>query len=471
MENKRRGLSVWQLVMMSLGTIIGGSFFIGSSVAIRTAGPAIVVSYVLGGILVYFILSALSEMIRDDPSSGSFRNFAAKAFGTGTGFVLGWVYWTGMILAMSSEVAALFIIFHSWIAYVPIILFGTVTIFGITLLNLLGADKFSKFESGLVAFKLFAILSFIIIGIFLILRLTWNNPSVAGLGILKSESILPNRVKGIAGSMLTVMFAYSGFEIIGLAYSETENPKKTIPKAALYTVLTIVGLYVISIVVIIQLIPTGVLNENISPMVSALDRWGVNWAGDIISLVMFTAMLSTMLAGLFGLGRMIRSLADEGYTPEILKDRKNVPYRGIIFSGLSMFIGLIIGLLFPKVYLFLLSSGGFALMFTYAVIVASQIRLRKKNKKRYTYSSWFTLISLIIIICSMPFVQGQFAGLIAGFIIIASYSLIYMAMRYYEGIKKLRHQNVKNNNVGLFTEFSEELGKDNKNHRKDTGKK
>lgn len=470
MKDKRRGLSVWQLVTMALGTIIGGSFFIGSSVAIRSAGPAIVISYVLGGILVYFILSALSEMIKDDPSSGSFRSFTAKAFGAGTGFVVGWVYWTGMILAMSSEVAALFIIFHTWIPYVPIILFGTVTIVGITLLNLLGADKLSRIESGLVVFKLFAIVSFIVIGTFLISELIPKNPG-ALFGELRGGSIFPNGIKGIAGSMLTVMFAYAGFEIIGLAYSETDNPKETIPKASLYTVISLVGLYVVSAVVITMLIPTGSLNENVSPMVSALDRWGISWAGNVISLIMFTAVLSTMLAGMFGLGRMVRSLADEGYTPVILKDRKNVPYRGIIFSGLSMFIGLVIGLLFPKVYLFLISSGGFALMFTYAAIVASQIRMQKKKRKKYTYASWFTLVVLIGVICSMPFVQGQFAGLVAGSLIVLLYSLIYVSMKYYEGAKKLKYQDMKNSNINLFTEFSKELGKNEENQKQNNDKK
>lgn len=101
MEKKQKGLSAWQLTMMALGTVIGGSFFLGSAVAIHAAGPAIVISYILGGVIVYFILFALSEMTVANPESGSFRTFAADVFGPGTGFVVGWVYWTGMILAMS----------------------------------------------------------------------------------------------------------------------------------------------------------------------------------------------------------------------------------------------------------------------------------------------------------------------------------------------------------------------------------
>jgi len=92
MKKKHKGLSVWQLTMMALGTVIGGSFFLGSSVAINAAGPSIIISFILGGVLVYFVLFALSEMTVANPDVGSFRTFAAQAFGNGTGFVVGW-FW------------------------------------------------------------------------------------------------------------------------------------------------------------------------------------------------------------------------------------------------------------------------------------------------------------------------------------------------------------------------------------------
>ncbi|MFP5105908.1 hypothetical protein ACSU6B_03930 [Neobacillus sp. C211] len=72
MEKMRKGLSAWQLTMMALGSVIGGSFFLGSSVAIHAAGPSILISYILGGGLVYLILYALSEMTVANPTIGSF---------------------------------------------------------------------------------------------------------------------------------------------------------------------------------------------------------------------------------------------------------------------------------------------------------------------------------------------------------------------------------------------------------------
>lgn len=464
MKNKEKGLSAWQLTMLALGTVIGGSFFLGSAVAINSAGPSIVISYILGGVLVYYILFALSEMTVANPGSGSFRVFAAEAYGQGTGFVTGWVYWTGMVLAMSSEATAISILVREWIPGISISWLGTFIIIGVTLLNLLGANKLSKLESGLAAIKVLTIVAFIIIAVLLITGLFPGSGAV-GAGELRREGFLPGGIKGLAGSMLIVMFAYAGFEIIGLAASEAENPRETVPKAIRYTVISLVGFYILSVAVMLPLIPTAQVSEATSPMVAALNRFGIGWAGSVINLVLITAILSTMLAAMFGLGRMIRSLADDGLAPSLLKDKTEVPYRGIIFSGISMLAGLGMGLLLPRVYLFLISAGGFALLFTYVIIMATHIRFRKKygcpegkcKLGGYPYSSLFVLIVLIIAVVSMPFIKGQGTGLIAGLIMIVFYTLCYIGMKVYRFLYGKDTVTAGGLNSNLTTEFSEEL--------------
>jgi L-asparagine transporter-like permease len=186
-----------------------------------------------------------------------------------------------------------------------------------------------------------------------------------------------------------------------------------------------------------------------------------------------------MLAAMFGLGRMIRSLAEEGHAPKFLKDERDVPYRGILFSGLAMLTGLGLGLLLPRVYLFLISSGGFALLFTYAAILATHIRFRKKNgcppegkcqMPGYPYTSWAALISMIIVIFSMPFISGQSSGLIAGFIMVATYSIIYIAMKSMSGEKKTEQRqtviNIRRHRTILTSEFSKEISKGKKHSNK-----
>ena len=478
---KENGLSAWQLTMMALGTVIGGSFFLGSAVAINAAGPSILLCYILGGVMIYFILFALSEMTVANPDTGSFRGFASEAFGSGTGFVVGWVYWTGMVLAMSSEATAASILIREWFPNSSISLMGSGIIIGVTLVNLLGADKLSKLESGLALLKIFAIAVFVIMAGLIITGLLAGVAAI-GAGEVLREPLMPGGVKGIAGSMLIILFAYAGFEIIGLAASEAKNPKETVPKAIRYTIISLVGIYILSVVALLPLVPTAILNEEVSPMVAALDRWGVGWAGAAINVVLITAILSTMLASMFGLGRMMRSLVDEGLAPHLLKDKREVPYRGIIFSGIAMLAGLGIGLLLPKVYLFLISSGGFALLFTYAVILATHIRFRKKNgcppdgkcqMPWYPYSSWIVLICLVAIIASMPLIKGQGSGLIAGIAMIiiysVSYYLVFIVLQKRRLEKKgndhvlIRDRTINSARPDFSTEFSEELTRGERN--------
>lgn len=469
MKKKNKGLSAWQIAMMALGSVIGGSFFLGSAVAINAAGPAILISYILGGFMVYFILYALSEMTVANPDSGSFMTFASRTFGPGTGFVVGWVYWVGMILSMSSEATAVSILLHEWFPSVSIAIGGSIIITGVTVLNLLGADKLSNLANSLSAIKLLAILSFIVISFLLVTGIIPGRTAI-GLGELAREPLIPSGIKGIAGSMLIVVFAYAGFEIIGLAASEAENPTETIPKAINYTVVSLVGFYILSVIALLPLIPTIELNESVSPMVAALNRWGVTWAGNIINLVLITAILSASLASMFGIARMLRSLADENHAPKWLKDKKDVPYKAIVFSGVSMLLGLGFGLLFPRIYLFLISASGFSLLFTYAVIMATHIRFRKKSgcpphgkcqMPGFPYMSWAGLISMIVVILSMPLISGQGEGLVVGIIMLIVFSAIYAGMKAFRSSEKNRSGNTMiNRKVGqsrFATEFSDEL--------------
>jgi len=443
MNHTDKGLTAFGLTMLALGTIVGGSFFLGVAIPIRNAGPAVIISFLLGGGLVYLITFALSEMTVADATPGSFRTFAERAYGPGLGFVVGWVYWTGLILAMSSEATAVSIFLRIWFPNISLPVLGSIIIIGVTLLNLLGADKLSKLESGLAAVKLIAVVGFIVIALALISGILYGQPAI-GLGALSEEPLLPNGITGIAGGMLIVIFSYAGFEIIGLAASETTNPHETVPKAIKYTVLTLVALYTISITLLLPLIPTQNLSEEVSPFVAALQLRGISWAAGVINIVMVTAILSTMLAATFGLGRMIRSLADEGYAPLVIKDTSDIPYRGIIFSGLAMLLGLGLAFMLPKdIYIFLVSSGGFSLLFTYLIILITHNKFRQMKGcppkgqcqlSGYPYTSWLAIGGLVVVIASMPLVKGQGTGLLAGLLLVGFYSIIYILSKHFKKI-------------------------------------
>ncbi len=462
MSSKEKGLLAWQLTMLALGTVIGGSFFLASAIAIKAAGPAVIISYILGGILVYLILFALSEMAVADQAPGSFRSYCEEMYGPVAGFTVGWVYWTGLVLAMSSEAIAVSIFIKNWLPNFSLPVLGSLVIIAVTVVNLLGIDKLSKLESGLAAIKLIALAGFIILAFILIVGLIPGRPLI-GLGAVREQPFFPAGLAGIAGSMLIVIFTYAGFEVIGLASSEAVHPHRTIPRAITFTVIGLVGLYLLTILLILPLVPTQILSEDSSPLVVALDRNGLDWAGGIITIVLITAIISTMLAATFGIARMVQSLANEGHAPSWIKDKGDIPYRGIIFSGAAMLAALALGFILPRqVYLFLVSSGGFSLLFVYVVIMATHYKFRKikgcppAGKCRfpgYPYTSWLTLAVLILIIASMPLVPGQGSGLIAGLLLV----VFFLSSYYLKTLKPLSKKRITTNRARAELEVSEEL--------------
>lgn len=435
---QKSGLSAFQLTMLALGTVIGASFFLGSAIAIRSAGPSIILGFIFGGLLVYIILNALSEMTVANPCVGSFRTHAAETYGPFLGFLVGWVYWTGLILAMSSEAMAASIFIKSWFPYLSLPLLSITIIIAITVINLLGAGLVTKMESTLAAVKIMAILLFIGIAVVLIFGLLPASPPV-GLGVIQNAVFFPNGIGGLAGSMLIVLLAYSGFEIIGLAASEAREPHKNIPRAINASVISLLGFYIIVIALLLPLIPTGSLSFSVSPMVSALVAHGFGVAAGVVNFVLVTAILSTMLASVFGLGRMLRSLADGGDAPAFLIERGDVPLRGIVFSGIAMLIGVSMSFFLPdRIYVFLISSAGFSLLLAYLVILLTHLRFRKNfgcppqgncQLKGYPYTTWLGIISLIVIILTMPLIPEQGNGLFAGLVLVGLYSLIYFIFR------------------------------------------
>lgn len=339
---------------------------------------------------------------------------------------------------MSSEAAAVSVFLGAWIPGLSLPLMAAIIIVLVTLVNMVGAKTLTTLESGLAVIKLSAIAAFILIAVVLITGLLPEMAPV-GLGALRGESLLPAGAAGIAGSMLIVMFTYAGFEVIGLAASEAGNPHYTVPRAIIFTILGLVFLYITAVSVLLPLVRTAKLTAEVSPFVSGLTSAGLGWAASAINVILVIAIISTMLAAMFGMGRMVRSLADSGYAPAWLREKHDVPRRGILFSGAGMLAGVGLANVLPsQIYIFLVSSGGFALLFVYLVIMATHYRFRRVRGcppkghcqlRGYPYSSLGAFVALTAIIASMPLIPGQGSGLAAGLLLVAVYILAYFAFK------------------------------------------
>ncbi|MFC7440405.1 amino acid permease [Laceyella putida] len=102
----RRGLDERQMHMIALGGAIGTGLFYGSATTIQMTAPAITLAYLIGVIVIFFIMRALDEMIVTEPVSGSFSHYASRYIGPFAGFLAGWTYWFMWIVVGMAELLA-----------------------------------------------------------------------------------------------------------------------------------------------------------------------------------------------------------------------------------------------------------------------------------------------------------------------------------------------------------------------------
>ena len=214
--------------MLSIAGVIGASLFVGSSVAIAEAGPAVLLAYLFAGLLVVMIMRMLAEMAVATPDTGSFSTYADKAIGRWAGYTIGWLYWWFWVLVIPLEANIAAMILHSWVPGIPIWLFSLVITLALTGSNLLSVKNYGEFEFWLALCKVIAILAFIFLGAVAISGF-YPYADVSGISRLwDSGGFMPNGFGAVLSAMLITMFSFMGAEIVTIAAAESDTPEKHI---------------------------------------------------------------------------------------------------------------------------------------------------------------------------------------------------------------------------------------------------
>src|SRR5215470_1210084 len=166
----RRTLSARRLTMIALGGAIGTGLFLGSGFAISLAGPAVLLSYVIGALIALLLMGCLAEMTVAHPTSGSFGAYAEFYLGPLAGFLVRYAYWTSIVLAVGTEVTAVALYVHFWFPATPgwlwILAFSALLV----TVNALSVDVFGAVEYWFSAIKVAAIVIFIALAGWMLLR-------------------------------------------------------------------------------------------------------------------------------------------------------------------------------------------------------------------------------------------------------------------------------------------------------------
>ncbi|WFR84843.1 amino acid permease [Arthrobacter sp. Y-9] len=413
-----KGLKNRQVQMIAIGGAIGTGLFMGAGGRLAAAGPSLVFAYAICGAFVFLILRALGELVLHRPSSGSFVSYAREFFGEKAAFVSGWFYWINwaMTTIVDTTAAALYMNFFGkyvpWIAAVPQWAWALIALVVVLSLNLVSVKVFGELEFWFALIKVVALVSFLLVGIWLVI---FGTPTGAPTGfslITDNGGIFPNGMLPMILLMQGVVFAYASVELVGTAAGETENPQKIMPKAINSVVFRIAVFYVGSVILLSLLLPYTAYQKGVSPFVTFFGSIGVQGMDSIMNLVVLTAALSSLNAGLYSTGRILRSMAAAGSAPKfaLRMNKAGVPYGGIAITAVVSLLGVPLNYLVPgEAFEIVLNVASVGILASWATIILCQIQLQRWAAKGWLerpsfrmpgapYTGYVTLVFLALVL-------------------------------------------------------------------------
>lgn len=394
-KNLQRGLKERHIQMIALGCAIGTGLFYGSASTIKMVGPAVMLSYLIGGIFIYFVVRALGEMAVYNPVSGSFSTYAYDYWGEFPGFLSGWNYWFNYVAVSMVEVSVVGIYMQHWFPGLPMWVSGLILFILVNIINLVNVKSFGEIEFWGAIIKVAAILLMIIFGLAIIFFGVGNNQPLGLHNLYANGGFFPQGFDGMMLSFVVVIFAFGGTELIGITAGEAENPQKTIPKAIDLIIGRILIFYVGAMFVLVTLYPWDKVGMNGSPFVEIFSAIGFSEAASILNVIVLTAVFSAYNSCLYSNARMLHGLALQNNAPAFLKkvSKDGVPRAAVLFSSLFVGIVVIITYLAPKeVFNYVMSIATIAALINWIMILYTQIKFRQKigiNADKLTYKMPF----------------------------------------------------------------------------------
>ena len=380
-EELHRGLKSRHVQMIAIGGTIGVGLFLGSATAIQKAGPGLVVSYAIGGLVMFFIMRALGELLLYRPVSGSFATYAEEFVGPWAGFMTGWSYWFMWVAIGMAEITAVGVYIHYWLPGIPQWIPALITLGLLYSANLITVKLFGEIEFWFALIKVVTIIAMIIIGLTIIFFKFGDLGKTASVSNLWTQGgFFPFGALGVLLPLQMVMFAYEGLELIGVSAGETENPETVLPHAINSVMTWMLILYIGALLTIMSLVAWNQLSPETSPFVLVFEKAGIPAGAGLINFVVITAAASSCNSGIFSTGRMLYSLARVGQAPRVFGKVSNsrVPAAGVTASAAIMLIGVALNYIVPeRVFVYVTSISLVGSLWTWALIVIAHLGYRK----------------------------------------------------------------------------------------------
>ncbi|KAF9067958.1 APC amino acid permease [Rhodocollybia butyracea] len=418
------------LAMIAVGGSIGTGLFVGSGSALKQGGPAgVLIAWIIMGVMLVNITQALGEMCILYPVSGGFYALADRFLDPGFAFSMGWNYYLQWVISIPLEITVAGITVQYWTDKIPIAALITMFWVIIIIVSVFGTLGYAEEEFWSSCLRLLIVVMFVFIGIICI---AGGGPTggeydhYIGGSLWRNPGAFANGFQGVCGVFVTAAFSYSGTELVGLAASETPNPRVAVPSAIKSTMWRITIIYITSLTIIGLLIPftderlLGGSSAAASPFVIALQNAKIPGLNHLVNATICISVLSIGLSAVYAGSRTLTALAEQGWAPSIFTyvDKSSRPLYSVIACLLFGPIGYInVVAAGDTVFLWLQAISGLAVVFTWAAICLCHIRFRKAWRVQGhsveelpfqalggVWGSWLGLILNIIVLIAQFYV-------------------------------------------------------------------
>lgn len=388
----KKNLKNRHLQMIAIGGSIGTGLFVGSGNSLKKGGPAgVLIAYALIGTFMFVTVQALGELAVTFPVSGSFAVYNSQFISPAWGFSMGWNYALGWLVVLPLEMVAASIVIKYWNDQISGAAWVAIFWVFIAAINIFGVRGYGEAEFCFSIIKVTAVVGYIILGIILaagggpqheyIGGKYWHDPGAFNHGF-----------KGLCAVFVTAAFAFGGTELVAMAAAETENPRKSLPKAAKQVFWRITLFYIVSLTLVGLLVPftndrlgSGSYDARASPFVISIVNAGIKGLPSVFNAVILISVLSVGNSSIFGCSRCLVSLAEQGFAPKLLAyiDRKGRP---VVAVGITLAFGLLCFLADSSkegdVFDWMLAISGLSSILTWGSACACHIIFRLALKKQ-----------------------------------------------------------------------------------------
>jgi L-asparagine transporter-like permease len=374
----QRTLGAGRMSMIAIGGAIGTGLFLGSGFAISTAGPAVLISYLIGALIALLLMGCLSEMTLAHPTTGSFGAYAEYYLGPWAGFLVRYAYWMCIVLAVGTEVSAVSLYMQFWFPGVPGGLWILTFSAALIAINAISVRAFASVEYAFSLIKITAIVGFVLLGSAMIANS--HDGAIGFRNYVDHGGFMPHGAWGVWVAVIIAIFSYLSIEMIAVAAGEATQPTLAVRRAFRSTVARLILFYLLSLTVMLAVLPWTQAGSGRSPFVLVMQALHLPAAGGVMNFVILIAALSAMNSQLYIATRMMFSLSRAAHAPRMFGalTASGVPRNALLLSTSGMALATLLNVVAPDTaFLTMLSISVFGAMFTWMMIFITHYFFRR----------------------------------------------------------------------------------------------